>query len=56
MEPDFKYQQVLWSFELLSEIEDECLREYELVKSARENKLPIGSFRKMYKSWTQSNR
>lgn len=50
-EQELAYQKLLESFESLSSTEDRVKREFELVRSARSHKLPIASYRKMYRVW-----
>lgn len=51
-----KFQQVLKSFEQLSSAEDPIKLEFELIQQARSLKLPISSYRKMYRTWTSQQK
>lgn len=45
------FEDVLASFEALTEVEDTVRHEFELIKAARSHKLPVASYRKMYRAW-----
>lgn len=45
------FQDVLASFEALIEVEDPVRHEFELIQAARSHKIPLASYRKMYRAW-----
>ena len=45
------FQNVLVSFEALIEVSDPVRHEFELIQAARSHKLPVASYRKMYRAW-----
>lgn len=47
------FQDVLTSFKALNELEDPVRHEFELIRAARSLKIPLSSFRKMYRAWKQ---
>lgn len=49
------FQDVLASFEALVEVEDPVRHEFELITLARSHKLPVSSYRKMYRAWIKQH-
>lgn len=45
------FQDLLASFEVLVEVEDPVRHEFELIRLARSHKIPVSSYRKMYRAW-----
>lgn len=45
------FQDMLASFEALVKVEDPVRHEFELIRIARSLKIPIVSYRKMYRNW-----
>lgn len=45
------FEDMLRSFSVLSEVEDPVKHEFDLIKIARSLKVPISSYRKMYRYW-----
>lgn len=45
------FQDVLASFEALIELQDPVRHEFDLINAARSHKIPVSSYRKMYRAW-----
>lgn len=45
------FQDVLASFKTLVKVQDPVRHEFELINAARSLKVPIASYRKMYRAW-----
>lgn len=53
-EHDPAYKKLLESFKVLAQVSDPIRQEFELVTAARSHKLPISSYRKMFRAWLTS--
>jgi len=51
MKNDTSFEAVLETFAYLKSINDPVRQEFETVKAAKRNKLPISSFKKMFGAW-----